>query len=302
MKRKLFLVLTAVVCFFSSTALVKAATHIDFKEVENGHISTTIHFEDGFVGGVEFQVKVSGNVAADKFIFADEIANGRLSRVVDYNSKTKVLTVTVLAGGVDLSHNLLNQNKQLALGTIVVSSSSKVDQDYTLSDFALMRIDNSWKKNKLTDFIIEGNTKYTLKAQEQVPDEPKEDDKEDDDKPETPTEPSSSTSTTTSTTSTTTTTSTMKDESSVTTNSHTESKKKTTKKTTTKKGSKTTSTTTSTEAAELESTTTTTHSSDQENSQEIDFKTIASYFGISLVLVALIAGGRYLYIKNNNNN
>ena len=63
-----YLITLAIFILFPLT-FTKAATKVEFREVSNGVIDTTIHFEEGFVGGIDLSLKVSDNVSIKDFTF-----------------------------------------------------------------------------------------------------------------------------------------------------------------------------------------------------------------------------------------
>ena len=144
MKNKILLALTFLIGIFFSFTSVKALTKINFNEEANGKINTTLHFEEGFVGGIDITFKINGDVNVKSFDFSDKIKNSKYETKYEFKPTEKVLKVYVSTGGIGTSHNLLNEKKELALGTIVFDSDSKNDVTYKLSETKFDIIDNNW--------------------------------------------------------------------------------------------------------------------------------------------------------------
>lgn len=63
MKRTFIKIVTTLVLgLFLSLSSVNATTRLTFHEEGNGNVKPVLHFEDGFVGGIDITLKVDGNV------------------------------------------------------------------------------------------------------------------------------------------------------------------------------------------------------------------------------------------------
>lgn len=151
----------------------KAITKVNFNETSNGVINTTIHFDEGFVGGLDVVFKVSDNVKVKNFEFNS--AYKSYTKKYSYDSVNHTLRIIVTTGGIGSSHNLLNSKRELTLGKITFETSSKTSVDYSLDKISLMYNDNNWKSTSIPDADLElgGNSKFTYVVNEEVP--PKED-------------------------------------------------------------------------------------------------------------------------------
>ena len=145
MKKKILFVITLMVSIFSFSSSVLALTKINFKETGNGQINTTLHFEEGFVGGIDITLKVKGNVSVQDFKFADKIVSSKYDSEYVYDKDKNTLIIRVTTGGIGSSHNLLNNKKELELGTIDFTSSDKADVVYELEETAFKIVGNNWE-------------------------------------------------------------------------------------------------------------------------------------------------------------
>ena len=162
-----------------------AITKINFNETSNGVINTTIHFDEGFVGGLDVVFKVSDNVKVKNFEFNS--AYKSYTKKYSYDAVNHTLRIIVTTGGIGSSHNLLNSKRELTLGKITFETSYKTSVDYSLDKISLMYNDNNWKSTSIPDAELKlgGNSKFTYVVNEEVP--PKEDeDKDDNDKEDNP--------------------------------------------------------------------------------------------------------------------
>ncbi len=163
----------------------KAITKINFNETSNGVINTTIHFDEGFVGGLDVVFKVSDNVKVKNFEFNS--AYKSYTKKYSYDAVNHTLRIIVTTGGIGSSHNLLNSKRELTLGKITFETSYKTSVDYSLDKISLMYNDNNWKSTSIPDAELKlgDKSKFTYVVNEEVP--PKEDeDKDDNDKEDNP--------------------------------------------------------------------------------------------------------------------
>lgn len=144
MKKKILLVVAFLFGVFISFSSVDALTKINFQEQSNGKINTTLHFEEGFVGGIDITFKIKGDVSVNGFNFSNKIVSGNYEKEWEYDKEKKTLKVQVTTGGIGTSHNLLNEKKELALGVINFTTSSKENVDYELIETAFKIVDNNW--------------------------------------------------------------------------------------------------------------------------------------------------------------
>ncbi len=185
MKKKLLLVITLLTSIFFFSFSAQALTKINFQEKSNGHIDTTLHFEEGFVGGIDITFNITGNVKVKEFSFSDKITSGNYNKEYEYDQKNNSLVVRVTTGGIGASHNLLNDKKELVLGTIVLESSEKEDVTYKLSEKEFKIVGNYWEPQVIAqeNITLGDNTEFVFKAE--VINEPEEDKPGDEDNKDT---------------------------------------------------------------------------------------------------------------------
>ena len=103
------------ISIFISLTSVKAATKMVFDETSNGNIKTSIHFEDGFVGGIDITLKYSGNVKYKQINLDSGLTKKEYTQNVTHDEKNKTINIKVTTGGVSNKNNLLNINKELVI-------------------------------------------------------------------------------------------------------------------------------------------------------------------------------------------
>ena len=170
MKNKILIFLAFVLGIFFFTTPVKALTKINFEETENGLINTTLHFEEGFVGGIDITFRITGNVEVKDFQFSNKITSGNYKTEYQYDKTQKTLTVRVTTGGIGTSHNLLNEKKELVLGTINFTTSSKSNENYQLSETEFKIVDNNWASQTIAQshITLGETTSFVYKVTEEV--------------------------------------------------------------------------------------------------------------------------------------
>lgn len=176
MKNKIILAVTFFITVFFPVIPVDASTKINLEEKSSGNIYTTLYFDEGFVGAVDITFNMSGNVTVKNFKFSDKILSSRYGKKYQYNEKKNALTIRVTGGGINASHNLLNNKKELSLGTIELTSSSKENTPYKITDTNFTIVDNSWSSKKIESVI--NNTDFVYKVAEKKPDSSTENPKE----------------------------------------------------------------------------------------------------------------------------
>ncbi len=170
MKNKILIFLAFVLGIFFFTTPVKALTKINFEETGNGLINTTLHFEEGFVGGIDITFRITGNVDVKDFQFSNKITSGNYKTEYQYDKTQKTLTVRVTTGGIGTSHNLLNEKKELALGTINFTTASKSNENYQLSETEFKIVDNNWASQTIAQshITLGETTSFVYKVTEEV--------------------------------------------------------------------------------------------------------------------------------------
>lgn len=170
-------ILTLIICTILSLTSVKATTKVVFNETSNGNINTTLGFDTGFVGGIDITLKLKGNVSYENFNL-NNISNAKYSNVT-YNKKDNTINIILLTGGVGTSHNLLDKNKNLNLGNLIVNANAKNDISYSLECTSLTVLDNSWKSSSITPELVDNSLTYKGEKEEENPGS----DNKDDNKP-----------------------------------------------------------------------------------------------------------------------
>lgn len=140
MKKLRYYLIFAIIILFPLT-FTKALTKVEFKEVSNGVIDTTIHFDEGFVGGLDLVLGLSDNIDVKNFIFNNNFKNF----TTNTNVNNHTLTIKVTAGGIGTEHNLLNSNKELYLGRINLVTSLRQSTKYTFNVQSIKIIGNNWE-------------------------------------------------------------------------------------------------------------------------------------------------------------
>lgn len=165
-------------CLFLFGGSVSATSKISLNETANGKVASTFHFEEGFVGGIEVTFKVEGSVKVEDFTFASQIASSNYTKLVTKDSASNTITIRVTTGGIGSEHNLLNQNKELTLGELILSSSQKENTDYMLESTKLSIVDNNWatKTFDVSTLTYISGKKFTYVVKAEADDNPKEDD------------------------------------------------------------------------------------------------------------------------------
>ncbi len=154
MKNKILLVIVFLIGIFFPLTSVDALTKINFEEKANGQINTTLHFEEGFVGAIDITLNINGDVDVKNFKFSNKISSGNYGKEYKYNKEKNCLTIRVTAGGTGTSHNLLNDKKELNLGTINFTSSAKENINYNLSSASFKIVDNNWSSKTINESNI----------------------------------------------------------------------------------------------------------------------------------------------------
>ena len=167
---------------------VSALTEINFEEKDNGRINTKLHFEEGFVGGIDITIKIDGDVSVKDFEFSNKIVSNKYGYEYKYDETKNTLNIIVTTGGIGTKHNLLNSNKELELGQIVLTSTASDDVKYKLSESSFKIVDNNWSSKVIEQsHITLGKKEFTYKV-EKVDNPPKDDnennDNQDDDNKE----------------------------------------------------------------------------------------------------------------------
>ncbi len=167
MKKILTMIALFIASAFLTISSAQAATRITFNESSNGNVNTTLYFDSGFVGGIDLKLKINGNVDYKSFNLNSNITNKKYTTKVDYDDKNNTLNILIVTGGVGTSYNLLNNKKELALGTLVVSSNSKNDVSYTIECTGLTVLDNTWSSSTPSFEEVDNKLTYTASKEDE---------------------------------------------------------------------------------------------------------------------------------------
>lgn len=165
MRKKISYLCLCAFFFLFPLTFVKATSKVEFKEVSNGVINTTIHFDEGFVGGIDLSIQLSDNVeiASEKAIaFNCQDCTKHYS----FDKKNHTLNIIVTSGGIGTEHNLLNKEKQLNVGNITIQNTFKETSAYSLEAVNLQIIDNTWNSLSIENISKESTTfQYVVKKE-----------------------------------------------------------------------------------------------------------------------------------------
>ena len=172
MKKKFLLSILTLISTFAFFTKANALTKVNFMEINNGEVNATIHFEEGFVGGLDITFKVDGDVIGTDFVFATKIQEGNYTKNFSFNEKEHTINVKVTSGGIAQAHNLLNENKELNLGKIIFTTSAKESLNYSLKVSSLIYIDNNWQSNQVSSSHLTLGDKTSFNYQVENKEEP----------------------------------------------------------------------------------------------------------------------------------
>ncbi len=136
---------------------VFATTKVELKQVSNNEINTVIHFEDGFIGGIDLTLKLDKNIKVTNFKFNNSLSD-KFTKEYDYKNNT--LNIKITTGGVDKKHNLVNEKKELNVGSIFVEATTNTD--YKIEAKILTVINNSLNSATINDLTTPTN-EFTYK-------------------------------------------------------------------------------------------------------------------------------------------
>ncbi len=181
MKKITYIIITLMLVFAPLKAL--ALNDVTLNEKDNGVIDTKLHFDDGFVGGLDLNITLSDNVKVTKFDFNKDFAKNKYT--TEYTYKNGTLNIKITTGG----KNLLNDKKELNLGTIYLSTTSDKSVSYAINVNNIKVIDINLKSNELekNSIVVSGQNIFTYEVankDEQPEDKDDNNNKEDNNKTE----------------------------------------------------------------------------------------------------------------------
>ncbi len=181
MRNKLIFVTAFLIGLLFPFISVSALTEINFEEKANGQINTKLHFEEGFIGGIDISFKIDGDVSVKDFEFSNKILSSKYGYYYNYDENKNILNVIVTTGGIGTKHNLLNSNKELELGQIVLTSSAIDDAKYKISESSFKIVDNNWSSKVIeqSHITLENKNEFIYKL-EKVDNFPKDDNENND--------------------------------------------------------------------------------------------------------------------------
>ncbi len=159
MKKLTYIFLATFMLLFPLTTW--ATSKVEFTELDNGVIDTKLHFIDGFIGGLDLSISISDKIRVEDVKFNKDFQN--FTTTYEYDKNNQLLNIKIATGGIAQENNLLNSNKELNLGTIYLSTTSKEDVNYLLIPKDIKVINNSWNSVYYEDnFEIKGTNIFKL--------------------------------------------------------------------------------------------------------------------------------------------
>ena len=158
--KKIYLKLLIILSPFLFFTTSKALTEVNFLELDNGKINTTIHFEEGFVGGLDITYKLSKDITVQDFVFSTKIQDSNYQKTYTYDANNHTLNIKITTGGISLEHNLLNEKKELNLGNIIIDGLKTTN--YTINVNSLTIINNDWSTSDILKDHLEVDKENTF--------------------------------------------------------------------------------------------------------------------------------------------
>ena len=158
MKKITYIIITLMLVLAPLKAL--AASRVTLTEKDNGVIDTKLLFDDGFVGGLDLNITLSDNVKVSKFDFNKDFAKNKYT--TEYTYKDGTLNIKITTGG----KNLLNEKKELNLGTINLSTNSDKSVSYAINVNNMKVIDINLKSYELEKnaIVVNGQNIFTYEV------------------------------------------------------------------------------------------------------------------------------------------
>ncbi len=186
--KKITTFIIAITLFMLFPITSKALNKVNLAEDSNGKLNTTLHFEEGFIGGIDLKLKIAGNVTVKDLSFNNKIKENNYTANYDYDAKNKTLEIKIVTGGRGSTHNLLNAKKELLLGIITLSTNAKENVKYSFSVDSLTIIDNNLDSQNISkEDITFGDTSnftYVVNKEEVKEETKKEEDSKEESKKE----------------------------------------------------------------------------------------------------------------------
>lgn len=165
LKKYIMAIAIFIISIFISITSVDASTKLVFAQNSNGNINVAINFDDGFIGGIDVTLKLNGNVKYKSFDLNKNLTNkGFVNTSYDENNHS--IKIVVVTGGIGTSYNLLNNKKQLELGTLTVENIGNNDANYSVLCSSLTVLDNSWNSSQIVPELENNNFTYTVAKQD----------------------------------------------------------------------------------------------------------------------------------------
>lgn len=154
--KKMMLTCFAVTSFFLCL-MVTHATTLNRESSSNGEVKLSLTVDEGYVGGIDVTLKISGDVTYSNFTWDTSFSKYVKKNI--YNENNKELSLYVATGST--SKNLANDKRNIPLGTMKVSSSKDTKYNITVSKLVLTDMD--YKYITKTDVTNNPDSELTFK-------------------------------------------------------------------------------------------------------------------------------------------
>jgi len=159
----------SVFLFLFGISHVKAATLLSLLEASNGNISTSLNFEEGYVGGIDVTLKVSGNVSLSSISWDSSITSN-YTKKYSYDNTNQTIRIIITTG--NQTRNLANKDGVVSIGTLVFNGNDKTD--YTIDITSLTYIDANYISKIKTDYAINSDNSFIYDTNKTTPPTPSE--------------------------------------------------------------------------------------------------------------------------------
>lgn len=148
---KKFIWITFSICSFLFMMTAKANTTAHLESKSNGLVNVGLTFEEGYVGGVDLTLKVSGQVSLSDIIWNSTIANSYTKRY-SYNAQNQTIRIIITTG--DRTKNLVDKKGNATLATLKFKNNGIEQSNYSVGITNLTIVDAEYTsviKNDLTE-------------------------------------------------------------------------------------------------------------------------------------------------------
>lgn len=153
--KKIILFSLSIFLFLFGISSVKASTLLNVTEVNNGNINTSLNFEEGYVGGIDITLKVSGNVSLSSINWDTSILSN-YTKKYSYDEVNHTIRIIVTTG--NQTRNLANKDGLVSIGTLVFNGNDK--SNYTIDITSLTYIDANYTSIVKSDLAVGGTNSF----------------------------------------------------------------------------------------------------------------------------------------------